>query len=98
MTKQLKDCVKAHKELILINLTSFECPECCKKYKISNYPVRANLFNDKKYHKYKFYLKCKDCGLVTPAYEDLKKLMEVWEDIWISAEIKAVGAEETNES
>ena len=69
-----------------------------KSIKYQTIPVRANLFKDKKYHKYKFYLKCKDCGLVTPAYEDLKKLMEVWEDIWISVEIKAVGAEETNES
>lgn len=93
MTRQLKDLIKAHRILIPMNLTGFECPECCKKYKISNYPVRAQILRDEKYHKYKFYLKCKDCGLVTPAYEDLKKLIEVWEDIWINEEIKTVGVE-----
>ncbi len=93
MTRQLKDLIKAHRLLIPMNLTGFECPECCKTYKPSNYPVRAQILRDEKYHKYKFYLKCPYCRLVTPAYDDLKKLMEVWEDIWISAEVKAVGVE-----
>lgn len=93
MTRQLKDLIKAHRILIRMNLTSFECPECCKTNKFSNYPVRVQVLKDEKYHKYKFYLKCKDCNLVTPAYEDPKKLMEVWEDIWINEEIKTVGVE-----
>lgn len=93
MIKRIKDFINAQRVQVRMNLTSFECPECCKTDKFSNYPVRVRVLKDEKYRKYKFYLKCKDCNLVTPAYEDPKKLMEVWEDIWISADIRTVGVE-----
>lgn len=88
MIKQIKDFINAQRVQIRMNLTSFECPECCKTDKFSNYPVRVRVLYDEKYHKHKFYLKCRDCKLTTPAYEDPKELINVWEDLWISAEVK----------
>ena len=88
--EKIKSYLKAHRFLIRANLTNFECPECCKKYNLPEYPVRVRVLYDEKYHKHKFYLKCRDCKLTTPAYEDPKELINVWEDLWISAEIKIV--------
>lgn len=87
---KIKSYLKAHRFLIRANLTNFECPECCKKYNLSEYeyPVRVRVLYDEKYHK--FYLKCRDCKLTTLAYEDPKELINVWKDLWTSAEVKIV--------
>lgn len=88
MIERLKKYLKAHYSVVIMNLTTFECPECCKKYGYSEYPARAYTLYDEQYHKYKFYLKCKDCNLVTPAYEDLKDLMKYWEELWVTEDVK----------
>lgn len=88
---RIKGYLKAHHIVVRMNLTNFECPECCKKYGYSEYPVRAQLLYDEKYHKHKFYLKCKECDLTTPAYEDPKELINFWEELWVSEDVKVVG-------
>lgn len=69
------------------NIFGFECPDCC-----NNFPASAKSYHmyDEQYKCYKFYIKCRVCGRVTPAMPTFKEALDKWEDQWVLKEDKVL--------
>ena len=73
---------KSLSKIINKKIFGYYCP-CCstEDYNVSS--CTARILWDEKYHKYKYYIKCKYCDITTPAYEDIKDAEENFEYLWI---------------
>lgn len=72
--------------LFKLNSITIPCPEC---FALSNgYYSKFGIVWDGLYKKPKYYIRCKCCNLVTPAFEDPEDAKEVWEDYFIERETK----------
>ena len=69
---------KEYAKLIYLNLVNAPCIYCCGKGFGS---TRYHIIFDKKYKKYKYYIKCDFCKRTTPAYENTEKVLDVWNDM-----------------
>lgn len=79
----------AFKQLIKYNLTRGYCPYCVLlKDDADKVTVSAKIMLDRKWHAAKTYLKCSSCNRATPAYKDINKAIDNWEDVWIDKEAK----------
>lgn len=74
------------KKLIMANSQGFYCPTCASI--IGKTTAKVFLMKDKKFHKEKFYIKCKTCKRTTPAYEQLNSAIEQWDDQFCLYEMK----------
>ena len=81
---------KEYAKLIYLNLVNAPCIYCCGKGFGS---TRYHIIFDKKYKKYKYYIKCKCCNTVTPAFEDPKDALDFWDEYAISKEIEILEKE-----
>ena len=88
--KRIKEYFKALKTIFRYNLFSgYICPECSTKKDYNYYmPASMRFLWDEKYHKYKYYIKCHCCKKTTPAFSELKKVFEIWDDYFIAEECK----------
>ena len=78
--------------VLFLNLNGIYCPECSL---LNNKPTAAiKYFKDKVYKKDKFYIKCKYCKTATPAYEDVSKIFDIWDDLFIKKEHQLFESEE----
>lgn len=77
---KLKSFFDAYKKLFKLNLTGYYCPECspCRLFIPT---AQVNVMKDEKYHKYKYYIQCRDCKLTTPAFEDYEDAFDAWDNI-----------------
>ncbi len=74
---------------LLINFNGIYCPECSL---LSTRPT-AHLHHlyDEQYKKDKYYIKCKYCKTVTPAFENEKDAMNNWDWLFIKKEHQLFG-------
>ena len=70
--------------VILDNAYGYCCPNCSKIYDIPTAFVHRTF--DETCHCYKKYIKCNDCGRTTPAYSNIKDVMENWDNQFILEE------------
>lgn len=83
----MKGYFKSLKTVVKVNSSGgFECPSCSLSG--AQAPAKLYLMNDKIFKKYKFYIKCKWCKRTTPAFENLKNVVDNWEDLFISKELE----------
>ena len=88
--------IKTLKTLVKLNLTGIYCPNCAVSK--GEYPTAGFTFmKDELYHKTKYYIRCKVCDAVTPAYEDPKDAIENWDDLFIKKELETVLKEDKDE-
>lgn len=82
--KILKSSVEVIKKLFQLNVTALECPSCTV---VGTYPsAKFGCIKDEKYHKLKYYICCRFCKQITPAFEDPKEALENWSDLFILKE------------
>lgn len=90
----MKITFKDWKQLFRLNLYGTECP-CCSPEKGYSPTAQFNILWDEKYHKTKYYVHCKKCYLTTPAFEDPKDAMDVWDYNFIMKEDEILLKEES---
>lgn len=77
------------KTLLKLNLTATYCPNCAV-FRGEKPTAAFHSMKDEMYHKTKYYIKCKYCKAITPAYEDPKDAIENWEDLFVKKELETV--------
>lgn len=82
--KNFKEFCRSYKKLFQLNVTALECPSCNV---VGTYPsAKFGCIKDEKYHKLKYYICCRFCKQITPAFEDPKEALENWSDLFILKE------------
>lgn len=89
MTSLLKRVVKT----VASNAAGFYCPHCSLYSAYGAATGLMHIMYDRQYHKFKSYIKCEDCRLTTPAYEDYKDLVDAWDDYFIKQETELFGGD-----
>lgn len=72
------------KRVFFRNAFGYYCPDCSRYMKKPT--AWAHRLFDEKYHVYKSYIQCEDCGRTTPAYENIDKAEENWNHQFILVE------------
>lgn len=68
------------------NLYGYFCPNC---FLVQTNPTAfLETIWDEKYRKYKMYIRCNKCYTTTPAFENIEKVQDIWEDLLIDKEIE----------
>lgn len=76
---------KALDNQVIFNSCGYFCPNCANTY--TSPTIYAHILYDEKYHKFKLYAKCNKCYNVTPAFDEISKVIDTIEDLWISKEV-----------
>ena len=76
-------------KMISLNVFAYHCPDCAVPFS-DKFTAKFCGIWDEQYKVYKYFIKCKCCGNVTPAFEDPKKALDNWEDLFIKKEIQLV--------
>ena len=92
--KKIKNFIKNkidNAKIILKNVKPFRyyCPNCALRFKdirMLEPTASCTFFIDKRDKKPKFYIRCRCCNYVTPAYETTDNALEMFEDKWVSTE------------
>ena len=79
-----KERKESLKKLISLNLFPPYCPDCARV--VSNPSAKFCRLWNEQYRRYEFYIKCKYCKNVTPAFVDPKKALDNWDDLFIKKE------------
>lgn len=78
-----------------MNVWGIECPECI--FQSDRLTAAFGLINDKVYHRMKFYIKCRCCGLTTAAYTDPRETIDHWDTYFVKKEDKILLKEDVEE-
>ena len=81
--KQLPTALKS------LSTFRWECPNCTEaEWKGDPYSASVSVHYvwDEKYHKYKFYMHCRNCSYTTPAFETAKAAFDSYAENLVSAE------------
>lgn len=92
----LKDKYQSYKRLWGLNIWGVECPECT--FQGSNRLTASfGLVKDELYHKMKFYIRCRCCGLTTAAFADPKETIDHWDAYFVKKEDNILLKEDDDE-
>lgn len=86
MFKRLKQYFLANLNCYKHNIYGYFCPDC--SLKLFNPTAFLENLWDEKYKMYKMYIRCDNCSITTPAFENIKKVQDSWDDIFVKKEIE----------
>lgn len=82
----VKDFLKRTIKSTISNTVGFYCPKCSLINDINKPTAKIRNIYDRKYYKFKSYIKCQQCNLTTPAYEKYSDIFDIWDDYFIKRE------------